>query len=241
MRAAVRWTLQHGLPRAPMRGAARAGDPQARLIVDPSTQEDPFALHDEIRARGRVVRGRLTYITAPTRSFATCCAATTSGSGTSRPPFPVRSTTSTSGRWTRWSCIPLRPRPCSPWSRPSTPATAGRSPGCSPPAPWRRCARASRRPPRPSSTNWWPRGRRPQSTWCRGTPPCFRSPSSRRFSGSRPTSGPRSSPTGPSRHPAWTSACPGGSFARSTTRCAASTRGWAATCSDCASLQGRTC
>jgi len=64
MRAAVRWTLQHGLPRALMRGAARAGDPQARLIVDPRTQEDPFALHDEIRARGRVVRGRLTYITA---------------------------------------------------------------------------------------------------------------------------------------------------------------------------------
>jgi len=64
MRTAVRWTLQHGLPRALMRRAARAGDPQARLIVDPSTRDNPFTLHDEVRARGPIVRGRLTYITA---------------------------------------------------------------------------------------------------------------------------------------------------------------------------------
>lgn len=64
MRTAVRWTLQHGLPRALMRRAARSGDPQARLIVDPSTRADPFSLHDEVRARGPVVRGRLTFITA---------------------------------------------------------------------------------------------------------------------------------------------------------------------------------
>ena len=64
MRTAVRWTLQHGLPRALMRRAARAGDPQARLIVDPGTRDNPFTLQDEVRARGPIVRGRLTYITA---------------------------------------------------------------------------------------------------------------------------------------------------------------------------------
>ena len=46
MRTAVRWTLQHGLPRALIRRAARAGDPQARLIVDPSTGDNPFVLYD---------------------------------------------------------------------------------------------------------------------------------------------------------------------------------------------------
>jgi len=64
MRTAVRWTLQHGLPRALMRRAARVGDPQARLIVDPGTRDNPFTLQDEVRARGPIVRGRLTYITA---------------------------------------------------------------------------------------------------------------------------------------------------------------------------------
>jgi cytochrome P450 len=64
MRTVVRWTLQHGLPRALMRRAARAGDAQARLIVDPGTCDDPFTLHAEVRARGPIVRGRLTYITA---------------------------------------------------------------------------------------------------------------------------------------------------------------------------------
>lgn len=64
MRTAVRWTLQHGLPRMLMRRAARAGDPQARLIVDPSTRDNPFVLHDAVRARGPIVRGRLTYVTA---------------------------------------------------------------------------------------------------------------------------------------------------------------------------------
>ena len=59
MRTAVRWILQHGLPRALMRRAARAGDPQARLIVDPTTRDNPFVLHDEVRARGPIVRGRL--------------------------------------------------------------------------------------------------------------------------------------------------------------------------------------
>ncbi|WP_127782794.1 cytochrome P450 [Rhodococcus sp. X156] len=66
MRSTVRWALQHGLPRALMRRAAAGGDLQARLLADPTTAaaEDPFLLHDEVRAQGPVIRGRLTYLTA---------------------------------------------------------------------------------------------------------------------------------------------------------------------------------
>ncbi len=45
-RSAVRWGVQHGVPRLLLARAARAGDPQARLIVDPAVRADPHALHD---------------------------------------------------------------------------------------------------------------------------------------------------------------------------------------------------
>ena len=41
LRAGVRWGLQHGLVRGLLARAARDGDPQARLIVDPAVREDP--------------------------------------------------------------------------------------------------------------------------------------------------------------------------------------------------------
>ncbi len=63
-RSAVRWTLQHGIARAFLARAAWAGDPQAVLIVDPAVREDPHALHDEVRARGPLVRGRLSHVSA---------------------------------------------------------------------------------------------------------------------------------------------------------------------------------
>jgi len=68
-RSAVRWTLQHGIARAFLARAARAGDPQALLIVDPAVRDDPHALHDEVRARGPLVRGRLSHVSA---SHAVC-------------------------------------------------------------------------------------------------------------------------------------------------------------------------
>ena len=47
------------------------------------------------------------------------------------------------------------PRPrCSPWTRPTTPASAGWSPGRSPPGPSPRCAPAPRRSPPSCSTSW---------------------------------------------------------------------------------------
>ena len=64
LQAGVRWGLQHGLVRGLLARAARDGDPQARLIVDPAVREDPYPVQEQVRARGPLVRGRLTWVTA---------------------------------------------------------------------------------------------------------------------------------------------------------------------------------
>jgi hypothetical protein len=64
VRARVRWGLQHGLVRGLLLRAAEQGDPQARLIVDPAVRDDPYPVQEEVRARGPLVRGRLTWVTA---------------------------------------------------------------------------------------------------------------------------------------------------------------------------------
>ena len=61
-RRAVRWTLQHGLVRRVLTRAARQGDPQAMLIMDPATRAHPYPLHDALRVRGPLVRGRLSWV-----------------------------------------------------------------------------------------------------------------------------------------------------------------------------------
>lgn len=62
---AVRWGLDHGLTRIVMRGAARRGDLQGRLIVaSPGVHTfelDP--LFEELRAHGPVHRGGFSYVT----------------------------------------------------------------------------------------------------------------------------------------------------------------------------------
>ncbi len=69
VRSPVRWTLQHGVVRIAMHGAARAGDQQARLILDRAVRADPYPVHDRIRAIGPLVRGRLSLVSA---SHAVC-------------------------------------------------------------------------------------------------------------------------------------------------------------------------
>ena len=64
VRAGVRWGLSHGLVRGLLARAAREGDPQSRLIVDPAVRDDPYPVQEEVRARGPLVRGRLTWVTA---------------------------------------------------------------------------------------------------------------------------------------------------------------------------------
>ncbi|MHA3704417.1 cytochrome P450 [Jatrophihabitans sp. YIM 134969] len=59
----ARWTALDGLPRVAIKRAARAGDPQARLIVDPTLRDDASAVWDEVRGRGRVTRTAVSAIT----------------------------------------------------------------------------------------------------------------------------------------------------------------------------------
>ncbi|WP_415880985.1 hypothetical protein [Mycobacterium intracellulare] len=51
----ARWTAMHGVPRAYFAVQARRGDPLARLLRS-GTADDRYALMEQIRARGRVVR-----------------------------------------------------------------------------------------------------------------------------------------------------------------------------------------
>ena len=64
LQATVRWGLQHGLVRLLLARAARAGDPQARLIMDRTTRLDPYPVHEQVREQGALARGRLTLVTA---------------------------------------------------------------------------------------------------------------------------------------------------------------------------------
>jgi len=68
-RQPLRWALEQGLPTMAVRRAARGGDLQARLIVDPGARRDPYPTLDALRARGPLVRGRLSWASA---THATC-------------------------------------------------------------------------------------------------------------------------------------------------------------------------
>lgn len=63
-RAAVRWSLQHGLVRLVLRRAQCRGDLHARSVLDPVLRADPYPLYDQVRARGPLVRGQIAFLTA---------------------------------------------------------------------------------------------------------------------------------------------------------------------------------
>ncbi|MEO6880252.1 MAG: cytochrome P450 [Mycobacteriaceae bacterium] len=63
-RRGVHWAMQHGVARLALARSARSGDVQARLLTDPQARENPYPLHDELRAVGPLVRGRLSYVSA---------------------------------------------------------------------------------------------------------------------------------------------------------------------------------
>ena len=60
----ARWVALDGLPRVAVRREARRGDPQARLIIDPSLRDDAQDVWEQIRARGPVTRAAVSAITA---------------------------------------------------------------------------------------------------------------------------------------------------------------------------------
>jgi hypothetical protein len=93
VRAGVRWGLQHGLVRGLLVRAAREGDAQARLIVDPAVRDDPYPVQEQVRARGPLVRGRLTWVTASHAVSRELLRSPDFGAGTGEsalPPLPRR-------------------------------------------------------------------------------------------------------------------------------------------------------
>jgi cytochrome P450 len=63
MKQRIRWLAMHGVVRASSRLFARRGDPQGRLIADPSVRANPIPFIDELRAMGPIVKCRLMDIT----------------------------------------------------------------------------------------------------------------------------------------------------------------------------------
>ena len=64
MKERLHWFAMHGFIRGAATFGARRGDVQARLIADPAVAADPVRFYDEIRARGKLVKGRVAYLTA---------------------------------------------------------------------------------------------------------------------------------------------------------------------------------
>ena len=60
----VRWAARHGLVKVALRRSAKKGEPQAVLMIDRRSRENPFPLYDQIRSRGPISRGGLTYVAA---------------------------------------------------------------------------------------------------------------------------------------------------------------------------------
>src|ERR1700756_5086587 len=54
----------HGFIRGGAAIGARQGDLQGRLIADPKVAADPVSFYDEVRARGPLVKCRVSYLTA---------------------------------------------------------------------------------------------------------------------------------------------------------------------------------
>jgi cytochrome P450 len=64
MRMRARWVVLHGLGRVATRRWAAQGDPQARLIADPSVRADPYPVYEEIRAAGDLSMTRIGFVSA---------------------------------------------------------------------------------------------------------------------------------------------------------------------------------
>ena len=62
-RSNVYWAVAHGLPRLVMRAAARRGDLQGRLMLAPTSGDQVWEVLAEARARGPLLRSRLSYLT----------------------------------------------------------------------------------------------------------------------------------------------------------------------------------
>ena len=69
----MRWGTRHGIARAALGLAARSGEVQANIVMNPEVREPVPARYEDLRARGRLVQGRLGLLTSITRSAGPCC------------------------------------------------------------------------------------------------------------------------------------------------------------------------
>ena len=59
----MHWLALHGAIRGYSKLLARRGDPQGRLIADPTVRATPVPFMDELRAAGPIVKCRTVYVT----------------------------------------------------------------------------------------------------------------------------------------------------------------------------------
>ena len=64
LRQRTHWFALHGVIRGLASFGAKRGEMQGRLIADPTVRADPGGFADELRSRGRLVRGRAAWLTA---------------------------------------------------------------------------------------------------------------------------------------------------------------------------------
>ena len=62
-RTLARWGVRHGLAGAFLNRSARRGDPIGRLLRDPAVRDEPYGVHEELRARGPLTPGSLGLVT----------------------------------------------------------------------------------------------------------------------------------------------------------------------------------
>ena len=62
-RTVARWGVRHGLAAVFLARSARRGDPVGRLLRDPAVRDQPYEVHEELRARGPLVGSSLGLVT----------------------------------------------------------------------------------------------------------------------------------------------------------------------------------
>ncbi len=63
MKERLHWLAMHGFIRGVAAIGMRRGDPQARLLADPTVAADPVQFYEELRTLGPLVKGRANYLT----------------------------------------------------------------------------------------------------------------------------------------------------------------------------------
>jgi cytochrome P450 len=62
-RTLARWVVRHGVPALYLARSARRGDPVGRLLRDPAVRAEPYAVHEQLRARGPLTSSSLGLVT----------------------------------------------------------------------------------------------------------------------------------------------------------------------------------